>query len=336
MTNNTTDEFLNDDAFESILNNRAVRQAVTRESHLMFFHIYFPNYVKYGIAEFQKDIFRITEDGSNKLACIVAFRGSAKSTLITFSYTLWSILGRQNKKCVVIICQTQAQAKLHMVNIMHELETNGLLKSDLGPFREERDEQWASSSLVFENTGARITVASLDQSIRGFKHNQYRPDLVILDDIEDLNSTRTFESRNKTFDWFTREVVPLGDFDTRIILVGNLLHEDSLMMRLKKKILANEIKGVYREFPLLNDVGECLWPSKFDTQEKIEDLRNSIASEAAWQQEYLLRIISTPDRVIYPEWIQYYDIMPERNTTNEYRAVYIGIDLAISKNDYSN
>ena len=70
--------------FEAIAKDRGVRQTVARDSHLMFFHIYFPHYVKYEIAEFQKEIFRITEDATNKLACIVAFRGSGKSTLVTF------------------------------------------------------------------------------------------------------------------------------------------------------------------------------------------------------------------------------------------------------------
>src|SRR4029077_61932 len=123
------------DILASIAKDRTVRQSVTRESHLFFFLVYFPHYVKYEVAPFQEEIFELTQDTSKKLVCIVAFRGSAKSTIVTFSYTLWAILGKQNKKYVLIICQTRAQAKLHMQNIRNELESNLLLKSDLGPFR---------------------------------------------------------------------------------------------------------------------------------------------------------------------------------------------------------
>ena len=318
--------------FEAIAKDRGVRQTVARDSHLMFFHIYFPHYVKYEIAEFQKEIFRITEDATNKLACIVAFRGSGKSTLVTFSYSLWAILGRQQKKFVLIVCQTQAQARQQMANLKFELENNPLLKSDMGPFREEdSNEQWAISSLVFQN-GARIMIASLEQSIRGVRHHEYRPDLIILDDIEDMASTKTMEGRQKTFDWFTREIIPLGDVGTRIVLVGNLLHEDSLMMRLRKKIEAKEIQGIYRWFPLVSKDGECLWKGKFDTQEKIEELRMSVANELAWRQEYLLEIISDSTRVIHPEWIQYYDKWPIPEL-GKVRKVIIGVDLAISLRD---
>lgn len=323
---------INNDAevLNAIMKDRAVRQAVTRESHSLFFHLYFPHYVKYPTAEFQKDIFRITEDGSNKLACIVAFRGSAKSTLVTLSYALWSILGSHQKKFVLIICQTQSQAKQHMMNLRRELEDNKLLKSDLGPFQEEIGGEWAITSLVFKNTGARITIASLDQSIRGLRHHEHRPDLIILDDVEDLKSTRTSESRNQTFDWFTREVMPLGDLGTRVIILANLLHEDSLVMRLRRKMEAGELQGIFKTFPLLNDAGECLWPEKFDSPGKIEELRQSVANELAWQQEYLLNIISDTTKVIHSEWIHYYDALP-KDIIEKARAVFIGVDLAISQ-----
>ncbi|MCC6290858.1 hypothetical protein IT398_02235 [Candidatus Nomurabacteria bacterium] len=319
--------------FESLARDRLVRQQVAKQSHLMFFHIYLPHYVKYPTAEFQKDIFRLTEDRSNNLTCIVAFRGSGKSTLITLSYSLWSILGEQQKKFVLIICRTQAQARQQMLNLKFELENNRLLKSDLGPFREETGGgDWAISSLVFQNTGARIMIASAEQSIRGIRHHEHRPDLLILDDVEDLNSTKTIEGRNKVFDWFTREVIPLGDIGTRVVLVGNLLHEDSLMMRLKQKMDTGDIKGVYRWFPLLDEEGRCLWPEKFDAPEKIDTLRRGVANEFAWQQEYLLRIVSDSSRVIFPEWIQYYAELP-KGAKERVVGVYVGVDLAISQKE---
>ena len=332
MNNQNQNSNLFDEAtLSAITQNRSVRQHITRESHLMFFHIYFPHYVTHPIAEFQKDIFRITEDLTNKLACIIAFRGSGKSTLVTFSYALWGILGVQQKKFVLLICQTQAQARQQMANLKYELEHNPLLKSDLGPFREEfgNDGQWAISSLVFQNTGARIMIASMDQSIRGIRHHQYRPDLIILDDVEDMGSTKTMEGRNKLFDWFTREILPLGDIGTRTIIVGNLVHEDALVMRIVKKIDAKEVEGIYRLFPLINKEGMCLWPGKFDTQEKIETLHKSVVNELAWKQEYLLEIVSDSTRVIHPDWFQFYDTLPTQTTNH----AIVGVDLAISLKD---
>ncbi len=316
--------------FEAIAKDRLVRQAVTRQSHLMFFHVYFAHYVTYEIAEFQKDIFRITEDQANRLAIIVAFRGSGKSTLVTLSYALWSILGVQEKKFVLVICQTQSQAKQHMMNLKRELESNHLLQNDLGPFQEEGSE-WGASSLVFPQRNARITAVSTEQSIRGLRHNQHRPDLIICDDIEDLASVKTYENRQKTYNWFTGEVIPTGDRTTRTIVVGNLLHDDSLVMHLKRDIDEGQRDGTYKEYPLIDEHGSILWPGKYPSQTVIDEERKKSGNEYAWQREYLLRIIPDEDQVIHPEWIQYYDDIPARKSA--YQGIFTGVDLAISQRD---
>ena len=319
-----------DDAaiFEAIAKDRLVRQAVTRESHLLFFHTYLAHYVTYEIAEFQKDIFRITEDQANKLALIVAFRGSGKSTLVTLSYALWAILGIQEKRFVLVLCQTQNQAKQHMMNLKRELESNHLLQSDLGPFKEEGGE-WGVSSLVFPQRNARITAASTEQSIRGLRHNQHRPDLIICDDVEDMASVKTYENRQKTYNWFTGDVIPAGDLTTRVIVVGNLLHEDSLVMHLKRDIDEDQRNGIYRAYPLIDEHGNILWPGKYPTQDAIENEKRKSGNEFAWQREYLLRIVSDEDRAIHPDWIQYYDEVPGRKSA--YQGIFTGVDLAISQ-----
>jgi hypothetical protein len=230
----SNNNILSEELFQIMIKDRKVRTAITKKSHRHFFHFYFAHYIKYQTAPFQNEIFSLTEDSTKNLF-VVAFRGCGKSTIITTSYPIWSILGEQQKKFILILCQTQGQAKQHMMNLRRELENNALLKADLGPFQEEPNE-WGASSIVFSNTNARITIASSEQSIRGLRHNQHRPDLIICDDVEDIASTKTRDGRNKTHDWLTSEVIPAGDRTTRLVIVGNLLHEDSLLMRIKEGI----------------------------------------------------------------------------------------------------
>ncbi|NBV76555.1 hypothetical protein EBR66_00050 [bacterium] len=316
--------------FEKITKDRTVRRAITRESHLMFFYVYFSHYVTYEIAEFQKDIFRITEDQSNPLAVIVAFRGSGKSTLVTFSYSLWAMLGVHQKKFVLIIGQTQTQAKQYLINLKRELESNSLLRNDLGPFQEESGE-WGASALVFPQLKAKIMAVSSEQSIRGLRHNQHRPDLIICDDLEDMASVKTYENRQKIYNWLCGEVMPLGDRNTRFVVVGNLLHEDSLVMRLRRDIDEGQRKGIFKMFPLLTSGGTVAWPGKYPTQETIAEEKMKSGNEYAWQREYLLRIVPDEDQVIHLSWIQYYDALPKRRDT--YHGVFMGVDLAISQKE---
>lgn len=314
-----------------MMKDRLIRTSITKDSFLYFFHFYYAHYVKYETADFQKEIMHHLENSATENFYVVAFRGSGKSTMVTTAYPIWAILGKQQKKFCIIFCQTRAQAKQHMMNIRTELEGNDLLKKDLGPFQEESDE-WGSHSLVFRKHGARITVASSDQSIRGLRHNEHRPDLIICDDVEDVQSTKTREGREKTYNWLRGEVIPSGDRRTRLVIVGNLLHEDSLLMRIKEEIEKGKAKGVFKEYPLIDKNDVCLWQGKYKTLADLEEEKMKVSSDVSWQREYLLRIIPTEDQVIHREWIQYYDDLPGIQH-RAYRGTYAGVDLAISASD---
>lgn len=326
-----TTQKLSPDELEKIRSDRKVRRSLARYSHYWFFCLYLGHYLSYEFAPLHHEMFRITEEKEIEFAVVVAFRGSGKSTIITLSYPIWAIVGVQQKKFILIVSQTQYQARLHLASIKKELETNDLLKTDIGPFQEISDE-WGASSIVIPKFGARITAVSTEQSVRGIRHGQYRPDLTICDDIEDLNSVKTKEGRNRTATWFNGEVIPVGDKNTKLIVVGNLLHEDSLLMRFKKLISEEKLSGSFFEFPLLDENNQIAWQAKYPTLDDIEKLKTSFTQESAYYREYLLRIISDADRVVYPEWIHYYDNLPSPDG-RDFEFAGIGVDLAISEKE---
>jgi len=315
---------------DQIIKDQKVRIAVAHESHSAFFAIYLAHYLKFPSAPFHEELFAISENEEIKNAVIVAFRGSAKSTLMTLSYPLWAVTGKQQKKFVLILAHTMYQAKMYMKNIREELENNEILRADLGPFKEE--DEWHAYSIVIPKYNTRITCASYEQGVRGLRHRQHRPDLIVCDDVEDLESVKTLEGRDKVYNWLTGEVIPAGDRNTRLIVIGNLLHEDSLIMRLKKSISDKNLHGVFRAYPFLNDERMPTWPGKFAGLDDIEAERIKTGSEVAWQREYLLRIVPDEDRLVDPKWIKFYDELPNEKGNN-FRFNITGIDLAISKNE---
>ncbi len=320
---------------KNIIRKQLTRVEVTKRSHLWFFHTYLSHHVKYPIADFHREMFGITEDDQIKLAAICSFRESGKSTLMTLSFPIWAILGRLEKKFIVIISQTAEQAKMHFRNLRRELEDNELLKRDLGPFKEI--DEWNSCSLVIPRYGAKIVALSKEQSFRGIKHGPHRPDLIIADDCEDIDSVKTQESRDNTYKWFTSEVLPLGSRNTKIIVAGNLLHEDSLLKRLENEIADGTRSGIFRRYPLLDDNDNIGWPGKFPDAKSIEDEKLKIGNIFTWYREYSLQIIDDREPIINKGWIQHYDQLPDRQGSN-YRFTATGIDLAIKtneRNDYT-
>jgi len=323
MSNNM---FIPKEIIDKMTNDKKVRKAVVTEDFMIFFHFYFSHYIKYPTADFQKAIITHLDKNQEDLF-VVAFRGSGKSTIVTTAYPIWAMSGKLNKRFILIICQTKEQAKIHMNSIKQELEYNSLLKKDLGPFKEESGE-WTAESLRFTDSGAKIMVASIEQSIRGLRNNENRPDLIILDDIEDMSSTRTRYRRDKTYNWLKSELIPAGDRGTRLVAVGNLLHEDSLLKRIEEEIKEKKIEGKFMTIPIIDESGKSFWPGKYPSEIEIQNEKKKIGNEVAWRREYLLEIVSDFESPIFREWIQYYGNLP---SPNEVTSVRIAIDPAISE-----
>jgi phage terminase large subunit-like protein len=273
---------------------------------------------------------KIAEDFEQKLAVIVAFRGSGKSTLISLVYAIWSIIGKQDAKFVLLFSQTQGQSRQILANIKMEFESNELLRKDFGSFEESNDE-WRSTTLVLSRYRAKIMIASTGESIRGYRHGQHRPDVIIFDDIEDNDSVRTKESRDKTYQFVTSQAIPAGDINTKVIMIGNLLHEDSIVKRFINEINLRSRDGIFRLYPVLKD-GRPLWREKFTSKAHIDALKRKIGNEKVFRREFMLEIVPEDDQVIDLNWIHYYDELPILTGSN-YRFTAIGVDLAIIEKD---
>ncbi len=324
---------LTHDIIRKLQKDRRTRIGVVRESFAAFFAIYFNEYVTYKPARFHREMFRLAES-AYKVVVIQAFRGSGKSTIMNTALAIWGILGKRKKKFVLITSQTRQQAKLHFMTLKSELERNEILRRDLGPFQTDEDE-WGANSIVLSEFGARITFASTEQSIRGMRHGPHRPDLVICDDVEDVNSAKTKEGRDKIFNWLTGEILPCGSEKTMIVIIGNMVHEDSLLARVRAMIEGKKLDGVFRQYPLLDAKGVCLWPSRFPDKASIINHKRSIGSEIAWQREMLLHIMADEDRVIDKKWIQYYDDLPDDDAEGFMFGV-ASADLAISEKKHAD
>lgn len=316
---------------QEIVTNAAARREIVKRSHYYFFHIYFAEGIKHKTAPFQKEILELTQSTApeHQLFSIVAFRGSGKTTIVGESFPLWSILGEPQRKFILILVSTKERAQMHLQNIKDKLENNKLLKADLGPFKEFGGE-WKSHAIELPKMKARIMVGSKEQAIRGLKSYSSRPDLVICDDIDDLQSVRFRETRENRYKWFTSEVLPIGDKDTRFVMIGNLLHQDSLMSRIKKEIEEGKRFGTHIEYPLTDKDGNIMWPGKYPSHEAIERERKKIGNDVTFEREYNLRIISSETQIVKHEWIQYYDevlIFIEHNDPK----ILICVDPAISE-----
>ncbi|WP_136449813.1 phage terminase large subunit, partial [Haemophilus influenzae] len=79
----------------------------------------------------------------------------------------------------------------------------------------------------------KVQVAGSGKKLRGLRHGAYRPDLVVLDDIENDEQVRSPEQRDKLHDWLKKTVLPLGAAGDKldVVYIGTILHYDSVLNR---------------------------------------------------------------------------------------------------------
>jgi hypothetical protein len=136
---------------------------------------------------------------------------------------------------------------------------------------------------------------------------------------------RTQENRDKSDRWFRGDVLPSIDEDGRAVLIGNWLHTDGLMARLKNT-------GIFTvlEFPLFREgdgteVERCTWKAKYPTQEAIDRKRDELG-DIGFRREMLLQVVPEEGQDVLPEDIHYWDDPP----FDDGNHLAHGVDLAIS------
>ena len=310
-----------------MVNDQNFRINLCRESLYWFSQYYFsqPDYAP--TPEFHREIFSDFQNLKDQTYVLAAGRGMGKSSLALY-YILWLVLCR-GEKFILMLSKTDRQVSQILENAQDELDENERLVKDFGPIKRTSD-KWGRAGLEIGNYQAKIIAASMEQPVRGMRYRRHRVGVMVLDDIEDSSSVKSSEARDKLLEWYQRDLVPMGDENTRIVILGGLLHPNSFVACMRKFIEEKKLPGIYREYPFLGKDGKCLWPERYPTQEAIDKIRLKAGSDIAWRQEYLLQIVTAEDQIIPFEWLegQNYEELPSDESL--VRTV-ISVDPASSK-----
>ncbi len=265
---------------------RARRVARAHDDFDYFVNTYFPHYIRSPHkSELHKYLFirlpEIVRSEKSETDAIAAPRGEAKSTLVSQLFVLWCIVtGR--KKYPVIVMDSIDQAYPMLEAIKAELAFNPRLMCDF-PEASGGGRVWQAATIITAND-VKVQVAGSGKKLRGLRHGPYRPDLCVLDDIENDEQVRNPDQRDKLQAWLSKTVLPLGGAGAKydVIYIGTILHYDSVLSR----TLENPMWRSAKFKALLK------WPDRMDLWERWEEtLRNDGEAAAndfyAWHEPEL-------------------------------------------------
>lgn len=227
--------------------------------------------------EFHRELFDLYKN--NHQLAIAAPRGHAKSTTTDLIYALWVLLNGYRK--FIIICSSSEDTAMRFLRTLKdELEVNDRLRWLYG---EQRSDKWTGSEIKLNN-GAVVLARGRGSQMRGLKEGSQRPDLIILDDIEDEEMVRSETRRQDLEEWFNGSVKPSLAPDGQIVFIGTILHQDSLLNRCLDPKLYPEF--VTRKYAIIKEDDTPLWPARW-TPDGIKALKADYTGRGLLHNYYM-------------------------------------------------
>jgi len=294
----------------------------------------------------------------HRFIAIAAPRGHAKSTAGTLAYGLAEVLFRTSRY-VLVVSDTETQATMFVSAMAQALSTNedlielfGIKKNDKGKVEFLKTTE---SDIIVEFTdGAtfRIAAKGAQQSLRGLLWNGLRPDLILIDDLENDELVMNKERREKLKRWFRAALIPMLSRKGKIRYWGTILHMDALLENLMpaaydkytvdtglKIYSINPKKQMWRgiKYKAHNaDMSQFLWPTRYP-KEYWKEMYIEFAGAGTldlYNQEYLNNPID--ETTAYFKRSDFLS-MAQDDEKKQFHY-YVSVDLAISQEaraDYS-
>lgn len=280
-------------------------------------------------------LFDITWDGdipvdiqmflSEKMIQVIP-RGFSKTTLMNAA-VLYMILYKL-KQFLVYISETALHAESQLGNVKSELMNNELIHAIWGDISATRkdEEKWREDEIETK-TGVHVVCRGRGGQVRGLNRKGKRPDLLLLDDVEDKESVSTPEQRKKVLEWVKGDVEPARAEmaeDFRIFFLGTMLHKEAMLPTL---MLDPEYISVV--FGAIDPDGDMLWEAMM-SREKLAKRKRSFVRTGTLHIFYmeLMSQLRTPEHSKFkPEFIRY---APTRDM-KQFVARSLAIDPALSE-----
>lgn len=195
-----------------------------------------PGYVTQPFADhhvdFWEHVWAVEPETSPRPAVSIWSRGGGKSTNAELAAESLGLRGR--RRYCLYVCSTQDSADKHVATIGSLLESSAVAShypkhAERAVGKYGQSIGWRRERLVTAG-GFLVDAAGLDTAVRGLKFEDQRPDLIILDDLDDEHDSPHVTA--KKIRTLTKSILPAGAPNVAIIAIQNLIIPDGIFTRM--------------------------------------------------------------------------------------------------------
>lgn len=244
------------------------------DSDTSYFAKCFLGHIVTEVPEFHKEIYSNIDSMGEEQQFFagILFRGAAKSTIKSI-FAIKAIC-HQKHPVIMLISEAEDQALKDLGGITEEFESNELIKYFYFNNGNTKGGTWSKGFIELSN-GVAVFGKGMNSKIRGWKHKNQRPTLVIMDDFESRKNLATEEMRKDVFDTVDAVILPMGDVGCKFIFLNTIVSPLSYMQvqydlyRQGKGLFASpQGKLIRKDFTYFKDnVEYATWESRFPLTE---------------------------------------------------------------------
>lgn len=230
------------------------------------------------VPQFHKEIWGLLTDAQKQRVLLAIPRDHAKTTLSKLC-VVWYFLFTNHRFCVYL-SNTNGIAKNACKDVMGYLKTDNFRSvfGDIKILKEsEQDSLWIFELTMPDGRVKKCILRAVgaSQQMRGINIDNQRPDMTVVDDVEDNENTDSELLQKKLDKWIFGPFIKALARRKKIIWLGNMLQKTSLLARLSQNPRWNPVV-----FGCLVEDSEGrvspLWPERWPMAELVDDFKEYV------------------------------------------------------------
>lgn len=284
-----------------------------------FSKTFFAKTVRMAVPAFHLRMWQLLES-SSRLVNLQVFRDGAKTTLCRI-YTAKRV-AYGTSRTILYVGKSEAHAARSVRWIRRQVETNRIFTETFG-LRPGKKWQDTECEIYHQLDELPITILALGitGSTRGVNIDDYRPDLIVVDDVVDEENSATPEQRKKVDDLLygalKNSLAPASEApDAKMVMLQTPLNRDDVSVK-----AFNDPEWQSARFGcwtadtehLPAGQQESVWPERYSTavlrrEKELAAGRNQLS---VFLREKECRIVSPETSAFRASWLRFYDFAPE-------------------------
>lgn len=289
-----------------------------------FNRVWFPKTFRQEPALFHPEMYELLDNPSHRYVNIQVCRDGAKTTILRAYSAKRIAYGLSRTILYIAINETKAIQSLSWIK--HQVETN---KSFCQAFGLSPGKPWTdvhcciirrvpskTEASGFEEVKVHVIAYGISSGVRGVNLDDYRPDLIINDDLMDDENSATVEQRdkikNRVFGAIKESLSPRSETpDAKMVLLNTPQDFEDISEDAKRdKQFVSACYGCWtretEDLPV--EEQESSWPARYPSVELRAEKEAAIARNkyAIFAREKECKLVIAEDQAFKAEWLQFF------------------------------